>query len=55
MREPAGLSTHAGNGSVANSSLLGREPNQHLSPQSLALMVPMETFLGLASLIVLSK
>lgn len=39
----------AGKGSVANSSSLGREPNQHLSPQSLTVVVTMETFLGMTS------
>lgn len=39
----------AGKGSVANSSSLGRDPNQNLSPQSLTVVIAMETFLRMTS------
>lgn len=49
MKRRGAEESPAGKGSVANSSSLGREPNQHLSSPSVTVVVAMETFLGMTS------
>lgn len=55
MKKTGAEQPPAWKGSVANSSSLGRESNQHPSCQPLMVVVAIETFLGMTSFSVLNK